>query len=111
MTEEFTLRIDRLKSLREQRGLSQRELARLCGLGEIQINKYENGLSDPSSTNLTAIARQLEVSTDYLVGLTDDPHLLVREPELNPDERVVLETFRREWWSGVIRLGAERLSK
>lgn len=111
MAESFSLRRDRLKDLREQRGLSQRELARLCGLGETQINKYENGLSDPSSTNLTAIARQLDVSTDYLVGLTDDPKLLVREPELNPDERVMLETYRREGWSGVIRLGAERLAR
>ncbi len=111
MTEHIALRIDRLKNLREQRHLSQRELARLCGLGESQINKYENGLSDPSATNLTLIAQQLEVSTDYLVGLTDDPQLLVREPELTTDERVVLEILRSEGWSGVARLGVERLSK
>ena len=111
MTEKIALRTDRLKNLREQHGVSQRELARLCGLGETQINKYENGLSDPSATNLMLIAQQLEVSTDYLLGLTDDPHLLVREPKLDSDERAMLETFRHEGWTGVIRLGAERLSK
>jgi len=109
--EKIPLRIDRLKNLRQKRGLSQRELARLCGLGETQINKYENSLSDPSSTNLMLIAQHLDVSTDYLLGLTDDPQLLVREPALNYDERAVLDVLRSEGWSGVIRLGAERLSK
>jgi transcriptional regulator with XRE-family HTH domain len=108
---QIALRIDRLKSLREQRRLSQRELARLCGLGETQINKYENGLSDPSSTNLMLIARQLDVSTDFLLGVSDDPHVQVREPGLNVEEHQMLETFRREGWPGVFRLGAERLSK
>ncbi|MHB8627523.1 MAG: helix-turn-helix domain-containing protein [Aggregatilineales bacterium] len=101
----------RLRQIRETKGYSQRELGRLCNLGANQINRYENGTSDPTIHTLKAIADQLEVSTDFLLGLTDDPHVQVREPALNADERTMLEVYRREGWTGVIRLGAEKLSK
>ena len=105
------IRTDRLRRLREQHGWSQREMARLCDFGEGQIRKYELDESDPSSTHLKRIAELVDVSTDYLLGLTDDPHVQVREPALDLDERAVLEVYRREGWSGVARLSVERLSK
>lgn len=68
------LRFDRLRALREGRGWSQRELARQSGVGDAQISRYESGLSDPTATSLKALAEALDVSIDYLVGLTDDLH-------------------------------------
>lgn len=67
------LQIMRLKEWREKRGWSQRELARLCGIGVAQVSKYENGLSDPSASVLKSISSQLGISADYLLGLTDSP--------------------------------------
>jgi transcriptional regulator with XRE-family HTH domain len=107
----MALRTDRLRALREQHEWSQRELARLCGLGVTMINKYENGESDPSATNLQLIADQLDVSADYLLGRTDDPRGHVGDGQMNDEERAVLEAFRREGWPGILRLGADRLSK
>jgi transcriptional regulator with XRE-family HTH domain len=101
----------RLRQIRENKGYSQRELGRLCNLGANQINRYENGISDPTIHTLKSIADQLEVSTDYLLGVSDDPIVQVREPALNRDERAIVEVYRREGWPGVIRLGAERISK
>ncbi|MHB8629413.1 MAG: helix-turn-helix domain-containing protein [Aggregatilineales bacterium] len=107
----MTLRTDRLRTLREQHGWSQRELARFCGLGTTQIFKYENGYSDPSSTNLELIATQLNVSVDFLLGRTDNPRSYLGDEVISGDERIMIDVFRREGWSGVARLSVERLSK
>lgn len=86
---------DRLKATRELRGWSQRELATMCGFGEKQIWRYENGNSDPSAEHLTVIAKALEVSTDYLVGLVDEPHKVWEgEEELTAIERKLVNAVR-----------------
>jgi len=107
----MTLRADRIRTLREQRGWSQRELAHLCGLGDTQIFKYENGHSDPSSTNLGLIADQLGVSVDFLLDRTDDPRGHFDDGNLNADEHDVLAIYRRDGWPGVAHLSIERLAK
>ncbi|MHB8627847.1 MAG: helix-turn-helix domain-containing protein [Aggregatilineales bacterium] len=111
MTDKIGLRLDRLRTIRAQRGLTQRELARRSDLSDSMIQKYESGINDPTSYTLKLIAEQLEVSVDYLLGMTDDPRIQVRDPSLDDNERAMLEVYRREGWTGVIRLGAERLSK
>ncbi len=75
------------------------------------IHKYETGVSDPTAYTMVMLADKLGVSIDYLSGVTDDPHMYVRDTSLTDSERVLLETFRREGWSGVARLGVEQLSK
>jgi transcriptional regulator with XRE-family HTH domain len=105
------IRIDRLRELREKRGWSQRELGRRCGIGDSQINKYELGAIDPSAKYLGIMADQLEVSADYLLGRTNDPHFIVTEDSLAGEERAILEAYRREGWAGVARLLAEHLAK
>lgn len=105
------LRSDRLQQLRERQGLSQRELARRCGFSEALIRKYEMAGSDPAGHFIKVLAEQLGVSTDYLLGVTDDPNGHLGDGQFGDDERAVLETFRREGWPGVIRLGAEKISR
>jgi transcriptional regulator with XRE-family HTH domain len=102
---------ERLRITREKMGLSQQDLVRLCGFGFTQISRYERGLQEPSLVGVTKLAQVLNVSVDYLVGLTDDPQGRVRKPDLNDYEDELVETFRREGWGGVIRLGAARLEK
>lgn len=112
MTEAVNLiRVDRIRELRESHGWSQRELARRCGMGLAQIHRYETGLTDPTATNLKILADRLGVSTDYLLGLSDNPRGQAGDTELTEDERRVLETFRRDSWAGIIHLGADRLAK
>lgn len=105
------LRRERLQALREEHGWSQRELSRHCGFGEAQIGKYESGQTDITATFLKIIASVLDVSTDYLLGITDDPRRQIDPDRLSADEHQVLDTLRRESWPGIIRLGAERISK
>src|SRR3989304_3994666 len=89
------MRSDRLREMREIRGLSQQELAIQCGLGVNAIWRYENGETDPSADVLGKLAKELEVSTDYLVGLVADPTGQLREQDLSPMERRLIDAVRK----------------
>lgn len=103
------LRADRLRTLRESRNYSQREFAKLCGVSSTLIRSYEKGEADATAEKLVAIADIFNVSIDYLTGRTDDPGAHVAAKELSDNELLMLNTFRREGWFGIARLGVERL--
>ena len=58
--------------------MSQSQLARRIGTGASQISMIENGQSGTSNRTMAAAASALNVSLDYLAGLTDEPRA-VRE--------------------------------
>lgn len=57
----------RLRQLREERGLTQVELARAAGTTWMQISRYERDLHLPAADKLAALARVLRVSADMLL--------------------------------------------
>lgn len=61
--------------MREDRGWSQLELAGKCGLQSTAISHFETGSRSPSFDNLKRLADALTVSSDYLLGRSDDPRL------------------------------------
>lgn len=61
----------KLKELREEKGLSQVELARELGFTQSAIAKWESGERNPSLDLLISIAKFFGVTTDYLLGLED----------------------------------------
>ncbi|MEW8957827.1 MAG: helix-turn-helix transcriptional regulator [Moorella sp. (in: firmicutes)] len=65
---------ERLKKLREDKGLSQREIARLLGFAPSTIAMYETNKRTPDPETLQKLADFFGVSVDYLLGRTDDPH-------------------------------------
>ena len=65
---------ERIRALRERRGMSQSALARELNASINAINMLEMGrITDPHVMRLVAIADLFNVSLDYLVGRTDDP--------------------------------------
>ncbi|MCD8048834.1 MAG: helix-turn-helix domain-containing protein [Clostridia bacterium] len=60
---------DKIKTLREQSGITQSELARKMGLTRSSINSWEMGLTIPSTTYIIELAKTFNVSTDYLLGM------------------------------------------
>ncbi len=84
----------RLKQLRERKGLTQDELAEKIGAGTRQIPRYEAGDTVPSANAVSKMAEVLEVSADYLLGLTDDPTARLREQDLSPLERRLIDAVR-----------------
>ena len=62
---------ERLLQLRKEKGLSQLELAKVLGTTQRRISYMELGRVEPDLTTLVAIAQYFEVSTDYLIGITE----------------------------------------
>ena len=63
----------RLKQLRQEKGLTQKELADALGISKASVVSYENALRVPSLDALVSIENFFEVSGAYLRGETDDP--------------------------------------
>ena len=57
----------RIGALRRERGLSQAELAARLGISPSAMGMYEQGRREPSADTLVALARELQVSTDFLL--------------------------------------------
>jgi|SRR5579859_596451 len=88
------LRGDRLRQLRESYGLSQGELAKRIGSSLNMVNRYENGLIDPPSAIVKRLAREFQVTTDYLLGLVEGKAAHLESYELTRDEREFIEALR-----------------
>lgn len=66
---------NRLKSLRQENGISTRKLAAAIGLkSHGAIAQFEKGTSLPAMDTLVNLAIFFNVSLDYLVGISDIPH-------------------------------------
>ena len=63
----------RLKELRKQKRVGQKEMADLLELSLRSYQFYESGDYDPSLPNLVRLADFFQVSTDYLLGRADGP--------------------------------------
>ena len=66
---------ERLKAARDLRGWSQLDLAHRAGMPPSSIAHFETGSRKPSFDTLRRLTNALEVTTDYLLGRTDDPAL------------------------------------
>ena len=62
---------NRLKELREEKGLTQKQLAEQLGLNSVTYLRYEKSQREPSLSILADIANYFNVSVDYLLGLKD----------------------------------------
>ena len=61
----------RIRALREDRDLSQTQLAKLLGMSQTGYSKYETGENDIPTSVLRKLARLHGTSVDYLLDLTD----------------------------------------
>jgi len=66
----------RLKDLREDNDLTQKQVAEILKTAREQYNKYELGKQEIPFHHVIALAKLYNVSIDYLAGLTDTPRKL-----------------------------------
>ena len=59
----------RIKELREEIKLTQKQLAKLVGKSPTAVASWEQGLSEPCVNDLRLLCSIFEVSADYLLGL------------------------------------------
>ena len=68
--------MNRLRDLREDRDLSQTEIARILQTTQQQYSKIETGKTDISGEKLRKLAQFYNVSADYILGLIEQPRPL-----------------------------------
>lgn len=62
----------RIRDLREDRDLSQTEIAKFLNMSQTGYSKYEVGTNDIPTKILIQLARFYNTSVDYLLGITDE---------------------------------------
>lgn len=67
---------ERLRQIREQQGLTQKQFAEKIGSTERGIRRYESGDREPAFRVIISILDNVDVSADYLLGRTDNPQVL-----------------------------------
>ncbi len=70
---------ERLRALRESRGINQKELAKKIYVSKQSMSNWENDNIQPSVEVLMRIANFFSVSTDYLLGLDDRKYIEVSD--------------------------------
>jgi len=92
-----TMRGDRVKRLREGYEYSQGQLALQSGVDRSLISRIERGIRPNVYVETAgALARALNTTTDYLVGLSSNPFPSHQSPEPATDlEHALLERFRK----------------
>ena len=89
---------EKLKSLRIEKKLTQKQVADRIGLAISAVSSYESGTRYPSYDVLVKLARIFHVSTDYLLGITNTRNIDVTGLRDNEIELVsqLVDTLRNK---------------
>ena len=79
--------VKRLKELRARDKISQAALADKLGVSQQAVAKWETEKATPDPDMITKIAGIFKVTTDYLLGLTDNPGVILMS-SVNKDKKM-----------------------
>ena len=69
------MRFKRIKDLREDHDLLQKDIANLLGISQQYYSEYEKGNRTIPINHLITLAKYYNTSIDYIVGLSDESNL------------------------------------
>ena len=85
---------DVLRHLREEKGLTQEQLAQILGVQAGTIGNYEQGQRLPKDDKMwISIAQYFNVSVDYLMDVPPNPHIIAASTITIDGEPVVLHSY------------------
>lgn len=93
---------EKIRYLREKKGLTQQELANAIGISKSAIANYECGLRKPKKDNTwIKIANFFGVTVDYLMGIEkdtspDSPHVIAADTITTDGEPIVIHSHKTE---------------
>ena len=61
--------MNNIKSLRTSRGMTQKQLASLCGVHQTAVSQWEKGRTDPDKSSIVTLSEIFNVSADTIMGL------------------------------------------
>lgn len=71
--------MNRLKDLREDNDLYQKDIAKILNISQTGYSKYETETNDIPTAILIKLALYYETSTDYILGLTNEKKVLYKQ--------------------------------
>jgi transcriptional regulator with XRE-family HTH domain len=74
---------ERIQWVRDCKNLTQTEVAQKLGIKQQQYARYEKGINVMPITYLAELCKILDVSADYIIGLTDEMKPLKKSPKNN----------------------------
>ena len=83
MNKKYEKSYDRIRALREDNDLTQKEIAAILNMSQTVYSKYETGENDVPTKILIDLAKYYDTSIDYLLGITD-----VKEPYLRSKKKL-----------------------
>lgn len=102
---------DRLRRVREARGLSLQELADRSGVTKAAIWRLEQGQNAPRTETLDRLASALEVASDYLAGHTSETGDNYALDRLTESERALVLALREHRPGDALKLIGELLQE
>jgi len=86
----------RIALRRKQLSMNQEDLASMIGTSQKQVSKYENGVNDPTGDVLANMAKALETTSDWLLGLTDIMEKPMRDKsDLSEEDTAVINIYHQ----------------
>jgi len=77
-----------------QLGLTRDDLGQNSGSDQKQIWRYEKNKTIPSAEMIVSLARALETTTDWILGLTDEIRPIMGDSSLDAAEMELLRVYR-----------------
>ena len=101
----------KIKELRIEKELTQGELAKILGITQDSISLWEKGKRIPDTPYIAKLAAYFDVSTDYLLGLSDEYEGTGKSAPTAPaalplDESELLRNYRALSYAGKARVAA-----
>lgn len=75
----MVISMNRLRDLREDNDLLQKDIAKILNISQTGYSKYETETNDIPTAILIKLALYYETSTDYILGLTNDKKISYRK--------------------------------
>ena len=74
-----------IKRAREYKALDQKDIADILNTTQQQVSLYETGQREMKASQIVALSRALNLTSDFLLGITDSP-TPPKRPVNNPTE-------------------------
>ena len=102
------MKLNRLKTLRKEKGLMQEEVAEYLKISPPAYSHYETGFTEPDVANLIKLSELYKVSIDYIVGATNERERTSsskKAPEKSLSQEIISSITKN-----VSALGAKKIS-
>lgn len=99
----------RISKARRYMNMNQKELALKANIPEGSLSRYENDIREPKAQALVQIADALKISTDYLLGLTDEMEIQNNSLADKSDEEfeAIYEAAKEKFTTGTVMFDGE----